>query len=127
MSVIIVMIYINRRETSPLIRYLGLMVLAIGCNACMNSNDFNLQGDVDTLGDAISHCRAYTTPEMPPGTRIALDEFSSRETHEYYDIYFDVSDSSQSGYAKCRVDKSGLITYLGTRDFHRKSKSFASF
>ena len=121
------MLYINKKEISPLVRYLGLIALAMGCSACVKPNDFDLQGDVDTLGDAMSHCRAYTTHEMPQGTRISLDEYSSRETREYYDIYFDLSDSSQSGYAKCRVDKSGMITYLGTRDFRRKSRSFAGF
>ena len=93
----------------------------------MNHNNYELQGDVDTIGDAMSHCRAYTIHSMPEGTRVSLDEYSSRETREYYDIYFDLTDATQSGYAKCRVDKSGLITYLGTRDFRKKSRSFADF
>lgn len=118
---------INNEGACSLIRYLGVLALVIGCSACVKPSEFDLQGDVDTLGDAMSHCRAYTTHEMPEGTRISLDEYSSRETHEYYDIYFDLSDSHQSGYAKCRVDKNGLITYLGTRDFRRKSRSFSGF
>ncbi len=101
----------------------GSVIFVSGCNLM----EPDPQGDVDTIGDAMSHCRQYTKEVLPEGTMIALDEWSSRETREYYDIYFDVSDATQTGYAKCRVDKMGLITYHGTRDFRTKSRSFSGF
>lgn len=126
----IVMFDINSVKSLDLLKRLikqltltSTVIIASGCQKA----EHNPQGDVDTIGDAMSHCRQYTKAVLPEGTLIALDEWSSRETREYYDIYFDVSDSTQTGYAKCRVDKMGLITYHGTRDFRTKSRSFSGF
>lgn len=110
-----------------LIRTLGTIALVLLCSACMKKNKYEMQADVDDLGDAMSHCRGYTQFLMPKGTLITLDEWSSRETLQYYDVFFELTDSKQTGYAKCRVNKTGLITYHGTRDFRRQSRSFSGF
>jgi len=120
------MFIVNKLQGVAFMKLLALILAATFLSGC-NQVQYDPQGDVDTLGDAMSHCRAYTKAVLPQGTRIALDELSSRETREYYEIFFDVSDANQTGYAKCRVDKYGLITYHGTRDFRTRSKSFSGF
>jgi hypothetical protein len=53
-----------------------------------------------------------------------VDSASSRETNEHFDIFFDLQDRDQEGYAQCRVNKRGLITFHAVREFRQKARSF---
>lgn len=122
----IVMLLISSRKVS-LIRYILMLTLVALCYGCDERYKYDMQADVDDLGDAMAHCRGYTKFLVPDDALITLDGWSSRETSEYYDVFFELTDSKQNGYAKCRVNKAGLITYHGIRDFQRKARSFAGF
>lgn len=85
-----------------------------------------LQGDVRDLGEAMEHCRRFMKHLLPPGVFVYLDSASSRETSEYYDVFLDLHDSTQNGYAQCQVNKQGLIIYHAIHNFSEKGRSFTS-
>ena len=93
--------------------------------ACQRE-EYNMQGKAGDIGDAMEHCRGLMQHLTERGTSISIDNLSSRATSEYYDIYLDLSDTKQSGYAQCRVDAQGKIVYHVMRNFRQKSRSFAS-
>lgn len=117
----------NRFIRNLRLLHIGFLALVVVLLTGCNQHDYNMQANVDTLGDAMSHCRGYTRFMLPDEARMSLDELSSRETPEYYDIFFDVSDASESGHAKCRVDKTGLIIFYQTYGYRQRSRSFADF
>ena len=95
-------------------------------SACGQKETFNLQGKAGDIGDAMEHCRAYMKHLLPNCTQVYIDSASSREAVEYYDIFLDLQDRTQDGYAQCRVNKRGLITYHAIREFRQKGRSFSN-
>lgn len=106
---------------------LGVMALTMvvtfttGCAR----EEYKMQTSVGDIGDAMEHCRGFMYFLTEQGTQVSIDNLSSRETSEHYDIFLDLSDSKQSGYAQCRVDMQGKIIYHVMRNFRRKSRSFS--
>jgi hypothetical protein len=92
--------------------------------ACGQKDPFNLQGREGDIGDAMEHCRAFMRHLLPSDAYVYIDSASSRETVEYFDIFLDLQDKTQEGYAQCRVSKRGLITYHAIRQFRQKARSF---
>ena len=113
-----------------LIRYL-LTVLTLmttpfllsGCE--LYKERYDLQGKAGGIADAMEHCRAFIRHLLPDGTYVSIDSASSRETVEHFDIFLDLHDQTQEGYAQCRVNKRGLITYHAIREFRQKGRSFS--
>ena len=97
--------------------------LLLGCG---QQGHFDMQGKAGDIGDAMEHCRAFVKHLLPDGTYVYIDAASSRETTEYYDIFLDLQDRTQEGYAQCRVNKRGLITYHAIREFRQKGRSFSN-
>ena len=79
-----------------------------------------MQGKVRGIGDAMEHCRAYMSYLFPDSTFVSIDSESSREVVGYYDIFLVLDRNVQEGFAQCRVNKSGLITYHSVRQFYHK-------
>lgn len=86
---------------------------------------YDMQGKAGDIGDAMEHCRAYIEYVLPNDAYVYIDKASSRETTEHYDIFLDLQDNDQEGYAQCRVNKRGLITYHAIREFTLKARSFS--
>ena len=105
--------------------YLVILLLAGFLSACGQKETFDLQGRAGDIGDAMEHCRAFLKHKLPYGTYLYIDSASSRETVEYFDIFLDLQDSDQEGFAQCRVNKRGLITYYAIREFRQKGRSFS--
>lgn len=104
-----------------------VLLLSIGLfSACGQKEPFNLQGKPGDIGDAMEHCRAFMKHLLPYGTRVYIDSASSRETVEHFDIFLDLQDKTQDGYAQCRVNKQGLISYHAIREFRQKGRSFSN-
>lgn len=102
----------------------GVSAIALaGCN--LHKEPYNLQGKAGGIGDAMEHCRAFLKHELPDEAYVYIDSASSRETDDHYDIFLDLQDSKQEGYAQCRVNKQGLIIYYVIREFRQKGRSFA--
>lgn len=103
-----------------------LIFLSLGhLSGCGQRGPFNLQGKAGDIGDAMEHCRAFMNHLLPDGTFIYIDSASSREAADYYDIYLNLHDKAQEGFAQCRVNKRGLITFHAIREFHDKGRSFS--
>lgn len=100
---------------------LATLMLLVACQ----KETYNLQGRAGDIGDAMEHCRAFMNHLLPDDAYVYIDSLSSRETVEYFDIFLDLHDNDQSGYAQCRVNKQGLITYHVIREFRQKGRSFA--
>ena len=105
--------------------YFVILLLAGILSACGQKEPFDLQGRAGDIGDAMEHCRAFMRHLLPDGTYVSIDSASSRETVEHFDIFLDLQDQTQEGYAQCRVNKRGLITYHAIREFRQKGRSFA--
>lgn len=109
--------------------YIRLILLSLffsvltGCG--LSKEPYELQGPPGDIGDAMEHCRAFLKHKLPYGTYLYIDSASSRETVEYFDIFLDLQDNDQEGYAQCRVNKRGLITYHAIREFRQKGRSFS--
>ncbi|CCK74385.1 hypothetical protein OLEAN_C02090 [Oleispira antarctica RB-8] len=84
-----------------------------------------MQGKAGGMGDAMEHCRRFMKHKLHDGAYIYIDSRSSRERDEYFDIFLDLQDQDQEGYAQCRVNKQGLITYYAIREFRQKARSFS--
>jgi hypothetical protein len=94
--------------------------------ACLFKEPYELQGKAGDIGDAMEHCRAFLKHKLPSEAYIYIDSASSRETPEHFDIFLDLQDNDQEGYAQCRVNKRGLITYHAIREFRQKGRSFST-
>lgn len=105
----------------PSLILLTCLVIA-GCRLYKES--YEMQGKAGDIGDAMEHCRAFMKHKLPDDTFIYIDTASSRETNEHFDIFFDLEDRDQEGYAQCRVNKRGLIIYNAVREFRQKGRSF---
>lgn len=107
------------------LRWLLLLLVSLSLTACGFQRDRSqLQGEVGDLGDAMEHCRRFVKNLLPAEVFVYIDTASSRENEEFYDIFLDLHDKDQDGYAQCRVDKKGLIIYHVIRDFREKGRSF---
>lgn len=96
-------------------------------SACgLYKEPYEMQGKAGDIGDAMEHCRGYIEYVLPQDAYVYIDTASSRETNEHYDIFLDLQDNDQEGYAQCRVNKRGLITYHAIREFTLKARSFSS-
>jgi hypothetical protein len=100
-----------------------MCLVLLGCQ--LTKEPFEMQGKAGDIGDAMEHCRAFLKYTLPDDTFIYVDSASSRETIEHFDIFFDLVDSDQEGYAQCRVNKRGLISYHAIREFRQKGRSFS--
>tara|TARA_B110000438_G_scaffold286173_1_gene317109 strand:- start:138 stop:479 length:342 start_codon:yes stop_codon:yes gene_type:complete len=110
------------RFRTPLFIYIIYFALA-GCG--LYKEPYELQGKVRDLGDAMAHCRGFIKYTLHPEAYIYIDSRSSRETAEHYDIFLHLQDNDQEGFAQCRVNKQGLITYHSIREFRQKGRAFA--
>lgn len=101
------------------------MLLVLSLTACgFQNQSFDMQGKAGDIGDAMEHCRKFMTYLIPENAYVYIDEASSRETEEYYDIFLDIHDDKESGYGQCRVDKKGMIIYHVIREFRQQGRSF---
>lgn len=105
---------------------LVLLLSAMYLSGCGQRGSFNLQGKAGDIGDAMEHCRAFMNHLLPDGTFIYIDSASSREADDFFDIFLDIHDKTQEGFAQCRVNKRGLITYHAIREFRQKGRSFSN-
>ena len=85
---------------------------------------FNMKAEVSGIGDAMEHCQAFMEHLLTEDVQVFVDEKSTRETVEHYDVYFHLYDEKQEGWAQCRVNMRGEITYHSIRDFRIKGRSF---
>lgn len=99
---------------------LATPLLLMGC-------DPDPQGDVHNLSDAIDHCRGYTADILSPTIDISLDHLSTRESREFYDVFFNLETREKRSYAHCKVDMNGLIVQLDTPGFPKKGGAFSGF
>jgi len=106
------------------ISYFVILLLTGLLSACGQEKPFDLQGKAGGIGDAMEHCRAFMRHLLPDDAYVYIDSASSREATEYFDIFLDLQDRTQEGYAQCRVDKAGLIIYYVIREFRQKGRSF---
>lgn len=110
-------------------RYIKSTLISALCFVCagcgLTKEPYDLQGKPGDIGDAMEHCREFLKHKLPDGTYLYIDSASSRETVEYFDIFLDLLDNDQEGYAQCRVNKRGLITYHAIREFRQKGRSFS--
>lgn len=106
---------------STFIFVMGLILTSCG----LYKEPYELQGKPGDIGDAMEQCRALFKHQLPDGAYTYIDVASSRETVEYFDIFLDLQDNDQEGYAQCRVNKRGLITYHAIREFRKKGRSFS--
>lgn len=106
---------------------LAFTVLAVA--GCDYRFDEKLQGDIDTMRDAMNHCKVYTRNQLPDDVNISvsIDHLSSRLYEDGFEVYLDVRDLEQNGYVQCKVDNSGYIVHHGIYGFKRKTKSFSGF
>ena len=88
-------------------------------------NKYDMQARVGDIGDAMEHCRGYISYVLDGDVMIHIDQISSREETEYYEIFLELQDVTQEGWAQCRVSKEGTIIYHKIRDFTRQGRSFA--
>jgi len=108
-----------------LIKSVSIVLIFLALTSCrLYKESYEMQGKAGDLGDAMEHCRAFLKYKLPNDTFIYMDAASSRETNEHFDIFFDLQDSDQEGYAQCRVNKRGLITFHAIREFRQKARSF---
>lgn len=91
------------------------------------SDPYPMTAPVRGIGDAIDHCRQYSRHMLPQEAVISLDSLSTRESKHFYDVFFSVQDSNDSGYVRCQIDKKGTIVYFNIRDYRRKGRSFVDF
>ena len=98
------------------------MVLA-GCG--LYKEPYELQGKAGDIGDAMEHCRRFIKYTLHDEAYIYIDTRSSRETNEHFDIFLHLQDNDQEGFAQCRVNKQGLITYHSLPEFRQKGRSFS--
>lgn len=107
------------------LRHTPLLLVLLILSSCFRSDEYNKQGDVNDIVDAMEHCHGLMETLVPSDAVIYYDDKSTRETVEYYDVYFDLQDATQEGWAQCRVNKRGLITLHTIYDFRQKSRSFS--
>jgi hypothetical protein len=112
------------KPTFYLVIFLSTFLFTGILTACGQKQPFDLQGKPGDIGDAMEHCRAFMKHLLPDNTFIYIDSASSREAVEYFDIFLDLQDKTQDGFAQCRVNKRGLITYHAIREFRQKGRSF---
>ncbi len=103
----------------------SLILLLVGVAGCgFQKQSFDMQGQVGDIGDAMEHCRRFMTHLLPADSYIYIDQASSRETEDHYDIFLDLHNHYEDGYGQCRVNKKGLIIYHVIRDFNERGRSF---
>ena len=102
-----------------------LLTCFILASCRLYKEQYEMQGKAGDIGDAMEHCRAYIKYVLPADAYVYIDTASSRETNEYFDIFLDLQDNDQEGYAQCRVNKRGLITFHAIREFTLKAQSFS--
>ena len=105
--------------------FLILFICFIVAGCRLYKDAYEMQGKAGDIGDAMEHCRAYTEYVLPNDAYVYIDNASSRETNEHFDIFLELQDNDQEGYAQCRVNKRGLITYHSIREFTLKARSFS--
>ncbi|WP_430461298.1 hypothetical protein ACQUQU_00510 [Thalassolituus sp. LLYu03] len=93
----------------------------------LNSCSKGLQGDVHNLSDAIEHCRDYSRNVLDSDLEISLDQYSTRQSREFYDVYMNVESRVRKGYAHCKIDTAGLIVLFDAPGFRRKGGAFSQF
>ncbi len=101
---------------------LTLSVLLAGC-------DFgaSLQGNVRNLGDAIDHCRSYTRHVVIADTVISVDQLSTRQSRDFYEVYLNLDTKEKHGYSYCQIDMDGLIVQHSAPGFRKNSGAFSQF
>lgn len=108
-----------------ILKSLAVVTISLFCSACFFKDSYELQGKAGDIGDAMEHCREFINYLLPDDAYVYIDTASSREEVDFFDIFLDIHDKNQTGYAQCRVNKRGLITYHSIREFHQKGRSFS--
>lgn len=104
---------------------LSLLLLAFMLNSCSDMFErFDMRADVQEIGDAMAHCKRFMEHILAADVQVFIDEKSTRETVEHYDIYLLLYDAEQEGWAQCRVNHRGEIIFHAIRDFEQKGRSF---
>jgi len=107
-------------------KFLVILLTCFILASCrLYKEQYEMQGKAGDIGDAMEHCRGYIKYVLPADAYVYIDTASSRETNEHFDIFLDLQDNDQEGYAQCRVNKRGLITYHAIREFTLKAQSFS--
>lgn len=88
--------------------------------AMLTACDNSLQGRVHDIGDAIEHCRTYARKTLPNDVVISVDQLSTRENREYYEVFLNIQNRTRRGYAHCQIDMDGLIVDFTTPGFRQK-------
>jgi len=102
-----------------------LLLLTILLNSCSELFErFEMRADVAEIGDAMEHCKSFMEHILSEDVQVFIDEKSTRETVEHYDIYLLLYDAEQEGWAQCRVNHRGEIIFHAIRDFQEKGRSF---
>jgi hypothetical protein len=83
-----------------LVILLACMVLA-SCR--LYKEQYEMQGQAGDIGDAMEHCKGYIKYVLPNDAYVYIDQASSRETSEHFDIFLELLDNDQEGYAQCRL------------------------
>lgn len=78
------------------------------------------QGKVRDLSDAIAHCREYSDKVLPNDVEISLDQFSTRQSREFYDVFLNAETRTKRTYVHCRITMSGYIDLYDTPGLRRK-------
>ena len=108
-----------------LLRPLFFILFSLTLIACdLYNTSYDKQGNVRDLGDAMDHCRGFMKSVLGSDTYIHIDSASSRETSEHYVVFLDLQDDEQEGFAKCRVNKLGLIDFYSNREFRQQPRFF---
>ncbi|MGK0247438.1 MAG: hypothetical protein ACI910_000160 [Oleispira sp.] len=105
--------------------FLILIICVVLASCGLYREPYELQSKAGDIGDAMEHCRGFIKYTLHEKAYIYVDSRSSRETKEYYDIFLHLQDSEQEGFAQCRVNKQGLITYHSIREFGGRGRSFS--
>ena len=105
------------------IKRLWLILTLVMLAAC-SREPYIMQAEVREMGDAMEHCKGFMKHLLPDDAQIHIDDRSSRETVEHYDVYFKLYDAKQEGWSMCRVNMAGLITYQAVHEFRQKGRSF---
>jgi hypothetical protein len=107
-------------------RSFPILIFCVILASCgLYKESYELQGKVGDIGDAMEHCRGFIKYILHDEAYIYIDSMSSRETKDYFDIFLHLQDSDQEGFAQCRVNKQGLITYHSIREFSKKGRAFS--
>jgi len=64
---------------------------------------------IRNLGEAINHCREYTEYHVDGNPVISLDRLSTRRDGNFYEVYLNLDNKKESGWAHCRITMKGDI------------------